>query len=182
MSLPTKRLSFPRFLLTFYSSEYYWIGLYLRMDDTDIRYIILKKLRKENAGTAEFSANQFLASLHRDLGTIRRALTDLIKDGYIWESNIDWDNDRDESEVSRISTINSVGPPAQKDSKRLLTEIKPIRIYITLKGMRFLIESYNLRRTTWNLRNEWWIRILFLVIGAVIAFASAMLMYILTAS
>jgi hypothetical protein len=130
------------------------------MDSKDIRLSILEKLDQENKSTAEFIANEFLETLHSDLGTIIRAVNDLVDDGYIKESP--------PSDIR-----NAVKNWENKSSKRLLNpnDIPSIRLFITLRGKQFLVESGNLKRTTWNLKNEWWVRLAYLIAGALIVVA-----------
>lgn len=141
------------------------------INKTDIRFKILEKLSEEKNSTAEFKAKEFLATLHSDLGTIKRALIDLIEDGLIKESNVNWPEEKEEK--SSINAIVTKGPPERKESKRLLEDesLGPIRIYITLKGQQFLLQSENLRRQSWSIRNDWWVKILYMVVGAGISVA-----------
>lgn len=128
----------------------------LFMDNKDIRLRILEKLDKENRSTAEFIANDFLQTLHSDLGTIIRAVLDLVEDGYIKQSP--------------PSDIGAIDTSQLKSSDRLLdrSDTPTIRLFITLRGKQFLLESENLKRTSWNLRNEWWVRLSYLTAGALI--------------
>lgn len=131
----------------------------------DIRLNILRRIERENRGTAEYIANEFLATTHHDLGTIKRAVIDLLDDGYIRESNLYWPSERKNSVVEAIDTN---GPTeTKKNPKRLLDQkdIKLIRLYITLKGKRFLIEEENLRRTTWSIKYDIPLKLAFMVLG-----------------
>jgi len=137
----------------------------------DIRFKILDHLDKNGRSTEEIVCNEFLASLHYDLGTIKRTLIELIEKGYINESNVNWERDRETASV--IFAINTKGDKTRKDTKRLLdiNDIKAIRLYLTLDGKKFLIESSNLKRTTWMLKNEWWLRFAILIFGAILTLA-----------
>tara|TARA_R110002111_G_scaffold89077_1_gene138712 strand:+ start:409 stop:855 length:447 start_codon:yes stop_codon:yes gene_type:complete len=139
------------------------------INKSDIRIKILEKLSEEKNSTGEFKAKDFLVTLHSDLGTIKRALIDLIEDGLIKESNVKWPEERDEK--SSIHKIVTKGSPERKDSRRLINDktIGTIRIYITLKGQQFLLQSENLRRQSWSIKNDWWIKLLYMIIGASIS-------------
>lgn len=138
-------------------------------ENSDIRYKILEYLNQNGNSTEEVRCSIFLAHLHNDLGTIKRTLIELINKGYINESNVDWVNEKETK--SEIFKINTRGNIERKDSKRLLDskDIKEIRLYLTLDGKRFLIESENLKHTTWMIRNEKWFRILLIFIGALLS-------------
>jgi|GEM_PF-5952240 len=99
------------------------------MDNTDIRLRILERLDQENKSTEEFIANEFLETLHTDLGTIQRAVIELLDDKYIKES--------------RPSAVRKIETSKGKSSKRLLdgNDIPSIRLYITLKGKQYLAEQ-----------------------------------------
>lgn len=141
------------------------------IDKSDIRLKILNKLSAQKKGTEEFLANELLAKIHNDLGSVRRALIDLIEAGYIKESNVDWRTEKENKSV--IYSINTIGPPENKSTKRLINDdsIGAIRIYLTLAGQEFLVESENLRLTTWTIRNDWWLKIIYMLIGAGISIA-----------
>ena len=129
------------------------------MNEKDIRIKILERLEREEQSTAEFMANEFLATLHPDLGTVKRSVLDLIEDGYIKQSF--------PSDISAINTVE------RKGSDRFLdkNDIPPVRLFITLKGQQFLIESKNLKRTTWMIKHDWWVKIVYLIAGSLIAVA-----------
>lgn len=144
----------------------------------DIRLNILQRVERENRGTAEFKANEYLATTHSDLGTIKRAVVDLLDDGYIKESNLLWPDEKSKSVVYNIDTKGPAGSP-KKDPKRLLDQkdIKFIRLYISLHGKKFLIEEENLRRTTWWIKHDWWMRIIYMVIGVGVGIGGSHLTY-----
>lgn len=139
-------------------------------DSSDIRLKILDHLNKSGRSTEEINCNNFLVTLHNDLGTIKRTLIELIEKGYIKESNVDWDRERETSSV--IFKIKTIGNLTRKDSKRLLNpeDIKAIRLYLTLEGKKFLIESENLKHYSWTIRNDWWLKIVYLIIGSILTF------------
>ena len=142
----------------------------------DIRLNILKRIEQENRGTAEFIANEYLSTAHDDLGTIKRAVLDLLDDGYVRESNLSWPDQKSKSVVFNIDTT---GGKPNKNSNRLnnKNDIKSVRLYITLKGKRFLIEEENLRRTTWWIKHDWWLRIIYIALGAGIGIGGSYLTY-----
>ncbi len=136
---------------------------------SDIRYKILDHLLEINNSTNEFIANQFLSTLHDDLGTIKRALMELIEDGYIKESNIDTSVS---NYTSPIKSINTVGDIARKNPQRLIedSEISKIRIYITFKGKQFLQEIENENKRMNHLKYEWLKNLVYLIVGASFTF------------
>jgi hypothetical protein len=112
--------------------------------EQDIRLRILHELNSKDGGTAEFKANEYLEKLHQDLGTIRRALIELLDEGLIAESNI---TDLQDSVIR--TKLKSVGKDLnKKDSKRLNNDksIPKIRIYITIKGKLFLREEFKIKK------------------------------------
>lgn len=121
------------------------------MANKDIRLEILLETQKRTSGTAEFVANEYLGDLQYDVGSIKRALQELIEFKYIKESNVP-------PEKSIIDAIKSEGnEPAEKLKKA--NGYNAIRIFLTLEGKRFLIEdkqfmdeaklSYWKRKTFW---------------------------------
>lgn len=132
---------------------------------------ILLRLKEENLGTGEFIANQFLSTLHDDLGTLRRALVDLFNCGYATESNLYWPEQKADFVTSKIDTRGTLGPEAKKSSRlNDPNDIPPIRLVITLTGLRFLVEAENLRRTTFLIKHDLWIKSGVLILGAVLGF------------
>ncbi len=136
---------------------------------TDIRFKILAHLLEINNSTNEFMANEFLSTLHDDLGTIKRALIELIEEGYIKESNIDTSIPYYTSPVKSIVTIGNI---TRKNPKRLIedSEISKIRIFITLKGKQFLQEIDNENKRMNHLKYDWLKNIVYLLIGAGLTF------------
>lgn len=134
----------------------------------DIRYKVLLRLQKQKNGTDEFKANEFLATLHDDLGTVRRALIDLVESGYIRESNVDASGVNPQESV--IYNIKSRGPKENKKARRLAEDksIGVIRIHITLKGIQFMTETENEHFRMRSIKNEWWKNLIFLFVGAII--------------
>ena len=123
------------------------------MSKKDIRIRLLEKLKKNNKGTEEFVANDFLNELHNDLGTLKRSLIELVDFDLIRESNVEKDDgkksvirniDTDTADLSKSDIDN------KKSSLRLLnnvgafSKIKPIRLTITVKGLQFLVENEKL--------------------------------------
>lgn len=145
-----------------------YLKKYEMIDNSDIRFKILAHLNKFGQSTEEINCNAFLETLHSDLGTIRRTLIELIEKGYINESNVNWERERET--LSAIYKINTRGDHTRKDSKRLLkpNDIEAIRLYLTLDGKKFLIESENLKHYSWTIRNDWWMKIIYIIIGAVL--------------
>jgi hypothetical protein len=144
-------------------------------DSKDLRFKVLEYLQENGSSTEEVQCNEFLSKLHIDLATIRRTIKELIEKGYINESNIDWEKDRDKSIIFNLKTNGATG---QEDNRieRLLdsNDIGTIRLYLTLDGKRFLIESENLRRTTWMIRNDIPMKLSFAIFGAVLGIVSTL--------
>ncbi len=114
----------------------------------DLRLEILHEIKNREKSTEELIANSFLQALNEDLGSLRRALIELLDEGLIGESNV-----TPETSIVR-NKLDSSGPPSVKSSKRLTNgEIGPIRLFITLKGTLFLIEEKKLRNEL--LLSEW---------------------------
>ena len=134
----------------------------------DIRYKVLLRLQKQKNGTDEFKANEFLTTLHDDLGTVRRALIDLVESGYIRESNVDASGVNPQESV--IYNIKSRGPKENKKAIRLVEDksIGVIRIHITLKGIQFMTETENEHIRMRSIKNEWWKNLIFLILGSVL--------------
>lgn len=120
----------------------------LKEQDEDIRTMILSELSRQENSTAEFIANKFLYNIHKDLGTTIRALIELIEEGFVKESNIDW-KDESQKNNSIVLSIDTTGKPGSnaKNPKRLLdsSDIKSIRLFITLKGKMYLIQDKKLK-------------------------------------
>jgi hypothetical protein len=144
-------------------------------ESKDLRFKVLEYLQENGSSTEEVQCNEFLSKLHGDLATIRRTIKELIEKGYINESNIDWDKDRDKSIIFNLNTTGATGQENNR-VERLLNpkEIGTIRLYLTLDGKKFLVESENLRRTTWMIRNDNKIKVLFAIFGAALGVASTL--------
>lgn len=110
---------------------------------TDIRYIILNELNQMGHSTEDIPINNFLATIKtfigtEDIGTIKRAIQELIKEEYVAESP---------NHIGKVEAINSSGPhDTAKNPKRFIEaigdapKINDIYLFITLKGKKFLIE------------------------------------------
>ena len=138
----------------------------------DIRLQILEHFRKLKRSTEECIANEWLSRLHHDLGTIRRALIELVEQDYLAISG----SEKTEALVWLLKVMDSVTSNslpterhAKKASIRLIKEVggyprvPDIRLHTTLNGIAF-IEKYA------RDRNEVWIRFILLLIGAVLGF------------
>lgn len=142
-------------------------------DNKDLRFKILQHLQDNGSSTEEVPCNKFLAAAHNDLATIRRTLKELIQKGYINESNVDWSIELDKSIIYNLNTTGATGQGNNR-IERLLdpNDIGTIRLYLTLDGKRFLIESENLKHTTWMLRNDIPMKILFAFLGIIATLAT----------
>jgi len=131
--------------------------------ESDIRYQTLIRLKNEDKSTGEFIANTFLVALHSDLGTVRRALIELLDEGLIRESNVY------NIEDSVIRNINSRGGEECKRSRRFVEDqgeykkIKPVRIYITMKGLMYLKEYNQFKYESYM--DKWKKRLFFPTVG-----------------
>lgn len=133
----------------------------------DIRLRTLEHFRKLNVSTEERIANEWLAGQHYDLGTIRRALIELVDKDYLAISgsekleSLEWLQREMNSETSKLSPQER---HAKKSSMRLLkevggfTRVPDIRLHTTINGIAF-IEKYS------RDRNEVWIRLLLILLG-----------------
>lgn len=135
----------------------------------DIRLEILHHINKKQKATEEYVANEYLYGLHDDIGTIRRALRELLAEGLIGESNVTSEN----SVI--LNQMASVGPPSKKSSERLVNgDIDSIRLYITLKGKLYLVEEKKINNEL--LLSEWNISIrIVLILLAIIGGISTIL-------
>lgn len=129
--------------------------------ENDVRIQILKKLQLMGHATEEVALNEFLATLKTygggsDLGTIIRAIRELIKEEYICESPI-----RDV-----VNGMSSKGDRETFKSTRRFIEtvgdapqIGNLYLFITLKGKNFLIENQKLNLeytlTKWKKYSFW---------------------------
>lgn len=127
-----------------------------------MRFIILQRLKFEDKGPAEFIANDFLSELHTDLGTIRRALIDLVEMGLIGLINkqdkkgaIEWLVNELNTSIDAGHTRDDKHMQIKTSSKRLiegeiggdLKKIGNIGLNLTIQGVNWLIEHDTLRRT-----------------------------------
>ena len=137
-------------------------------DKQDMRFKILEYLHKNGSSTEEVQLSDFLWTIHRDLGTIKRTLIELIAKGYINVSNVNWETEKESKSV--IFKINADGSTGELNNRpeRLQdrNDIKEIRLYLTLDGKRFLIEAENLRRTTWMIKHDFKIKLLLVFLAA----------------
>lgn len=137
----------------------------------DLRLTILKYFSKLNASTSETAANEWLSKQHDDLGTIRRALIELIETDLMAISEMD-----KFSAVSWLKTnldTKTVALTADKDkrdkksSRRLIekveafSEIPKIRLFVTLQGVMFVNEQA-------RMKNAKYYRVLSLVLSIVL--------------
>ena len=136
----------------------------------DIRLRILEHFKKLNVSTEERIANEWLAALHYDLGTIRRALIELIDQDYLAISeqekkeSIEWLQEKMDSSTSKLTQEQR---HAKKSSIRLIKEVggyprvPDIRLHTTITGIAFILKY---RRD----RNEVLARLLFVFLGFVL--------------
>ncbi|MEQ9117471.1 hypothetical protein [Fulvivirga sp.] len=148
----------------------------------------MSRLLKEDKGTSEFIANDFLFHECSDLGTIRRSLIDLHEQGLIGISNtnqhevvrwltinLDTATDKQKAASTFGKEFGEEWVEAKKSSKRLVqklaphSKIEPLRLFITIKGVKFLGEFDNIKRTNYWIRNQWWIAPITAVAIAVIS-------------
>jgi len=116
----------------------------------DVRIKILRYHKNRNTSTEEHSSNVFLAKLSSDLGTIRRALLELVSEDYLIISNAT--KDKSIEAITRdFNTKNKSTPLSDEDilrksSKRLvenvgsMEKIPEYKFFTTVKGLKFLIE------------------------------------------
>lgn len=142
--------------------------------NSDIRYKILYELNKIGHSTEEIPINTFLATLKtvkgtKDIGTIKRAILELIKEEYVEESP---------SRKRIIDEINTNGPAETfKNPKRFIQDvgdapkIDNIYLIITLKGKKFLVEWDKLESDISNskfLEQTRWITLIMAIGGFVL--------------
>jgi len=144
------------------------------MCKTDIRIRILKHYKKLNSSTSETKDNKWLHKLDSDLGTIRRALIELIESDYLAISEksaneaVEW--------LKENMNSTTMGPRTpdhddKKSSKRLIenignyNKVPEIRLYTKIKGIVF-IQEYS------RFKNKHLTQALFLIIAALIGFFS----------
>lgn len=108
----------------------------------DIRFKILEELKRIGHTTEQASLNEFLSEIKtykqtEDLGTILEAIKELMSDGYVKEA-------RGYGHLEGISTKGD--KDTWKSPKRFVKKvgdapkIKPIYLFMTLEGKKFLIE------------------------------------------
>lgn len=160
--------------------------------DKDIRYLILKEYSNNSTSDdGSGGANKFLATLPThigtyDLGTVRRALIELIENDLLSMSNKDKDKAIDWLKDNIITTrkfsdgYDFLNAEIIKSSERLLRDldnpidpewskkIPIIRVYTTISGVKFLKE--------WRrFKYEIYVRIGFALFG----FALALLLWVI---
>lgn len=116
----------------------------------DLRIRILRYYKERNTSTEEHSSNAWLEKQNKDLGTIRRALLELINDDYLIISNaskeISIQKVTEKFETKNLSKPLSDDDILKKSSERLIKDVgdnKKIPEYkfiTTVKGIKFLIE------------------------------------------
>lgn len=110
----------------------------------DIRFKILEELKRIGHTTEEASLNEFLSTLKTykgtsDLGTIKEAILELIREGYVKET-------RGKNVVEEIKTSDVLGGNEWKSPKRFIgrngiaDKIPDVYLFLTLEGKKFLIE------------------------------------------
>lgn len=145
----------------------------------DLRFKILEELVRLGHTTEQVSLNKFLSGLKTfngksDLGTILEAISELVEDGYVKETrNISvlksvvtnrnprsiWKNpERFNSDLTDPKNPQNVAP-----------RIKPVNLFLTLEGKKFLIDWNRLERMDKKSKNENLIKFLFLITGAIIS-------------
>lgn len=153
--------------------------------ENDLRYKILNEFREKSTG--ETISNDFLETLHYDLGTIKRAIIELIDSDLLSFSNltkeesIKWLNKNVITTSIYNKEFDSLNQNIQS-SKRLIKDLEnslepnttkkipPIRLYTTVKGLIFLsdyndrvdLKKYNqtvLKNSSSNTTTNWIIAI-----------------------
>lgn len=118
--------------------------------EKDIRLKILLHFEGLEGSSKETIANNYLAGLENDLGSIRRTLIELIQEDFIRLSSIQNENPikwlNRELDTTTHDRANSQKYQNKKSSKRFLkhvgnqSKIPKIRLYVTLKGLLFIKE------------------------------------------
>jgi hypothetical protein len=126
------------------------------MGKEDIRILILRELDKKNRSTAEYRLNEYLATLHDDLGTIRRSLIELQEEGLIANSynyNIKNLLITTEKDYKMYHNVHDMHESYLKKSRRLIEDpevtrygIQGLYFYICLKGKTFIFENSKSKR------------------------------------
>ena len=140
------------------------------MSKKDLRLKILEHFNNLKRSTAETNTNEWLYQQHTDLGTIRRAVIELIETDMLAIS----EKDKEEAltwikEVMDSTTrgFEQERRNAKKSSKRLIAsvgefpEIPNLKIYTTLKGILF-IQDY---KRTKNLNIN---KLVFMILGVLL--------------
>lgn len=123
----------------------------------DLRIKILRYFIDKKTSTEEHPSNEWLANQHNDLGTLRRALLELIDNEFLVISN---KNKKDS--LQKIQTEFNTGAlqfsnplssldEMRKSSKRLTNNLRnfnripDIKFITTVKGLKFIIEFDKLK-------------------------------------
>ncbi len=136
----------------------------------DLRIRILEHFQDLEKSTEEIKANEFLVKLNDDLGTIRRAIIELIRFDHLVISEkekadaISWLKKEWDTETNGPRTEDD---NHKKSSKRLIqkvgnhSKVKAVRLITTVHGIRFM-EDYT------RYKREHLYRIGYLVLGIVL--------------
>lgn len=121
----------------------------------DLRIAILRYFKEQNHSTEEHPSNEWLQKQHADLGTIRRAIIELIDEGFLIISNTGKSEARstvlDEYDSATYNTSLTDEDKLKKSSKRLIMDLPPFgrikehKFITTVKGIRFLIDFDKLK-------------------------------------
>jgi hypothetical protein len=121
----------------------------------DIRIAILRYFKESNISTEEHPLNEWLEKQNDDLGTIRRALIELIENDFLIISNLDKEHSvsivKKEYDTTTHSNPLTENDKIKKSSKRLiedlhnLKKIKELKFITTINGIKFLIEFDKLK-------------------------------------
>ena len=143
--------------------------MFNKKSKTDVRVQILEHINYSSGCISNESVNKYLSALeNQDVKSAVAGLIELIDEKYIIETKtnvikgIIIGKTKGSGDLNRFVKNVSIQNIIAHDSHI----IKPIHISITLKGKRFLIEEDNLRKTTWNLKYESVLRLIFLCVGA----------------
>lgn len=130
-----------------------------RLFKTDIRFKTLKHFENLKASTAETFGNEWLSKQHKDLGTIRRSLIDLIESDFIRLSSIGKESPVEWLEREWNSTTTGKKTSDDEDkmsSQRLIrrvgdwSKVADARIYTTVKGLVFIKDYRKSKNDIWN--------------------------------
>lgn len=138
----------------------------------DLRIKILEHFDGIYHSPSEIHANDWLASQHKDLGTIRRALLELIEQDFLSisgkskDESFTWVKEKLDTKTTGSQTESDKD---KKNSKRLIEavgdheQIEKIRIQTNLPGVIFLNEIRRNKRTIFY-------QILLVILGVVLKF------------